>query len=173
MLSWNFFFQYSAQYFSKALAAFPQNHCRNNGQRWEEWIMSQSLLSILGKNIGQARGSNQRPSVLKSPVWRSTELWGSELTLILGEKYNRLYCKFVVWERVQTKNETRELFKPSPQFWVPWERTSMKTLLDKEKRLFKPAFSPLPTIFSTPSNTNFNFSATFILSSANALNLDH
>ena len=33
-------------------------------------------------------------------------------------------------------------------------------------------FSPFPTIFSTLSNTNFNFSVTFILSSANAFNLD-
>ena len=33
-------------------------------------------------------------------------------------------------------------------------------------------WSPFPTVFSTLSRTNFKFSVTFILSSANALNLD-
>ena len=33
------------------------------------------------------------------------------------------------------------------------------------------AFSPFPTMFSTLPNTNFNFSVTFILSSANVFNL--
>ena len=35
------------------------------------------------------------------------------------------------------------------------------------------AFSPFPTMFSTLPNTNFNFSIAFIVSSANAFNLDH
>ena len=34
------------------------------------------------------------------------------------------------------------------------------------------AFSPFPTMFSTHSNTNFNFSVSFFMSLANALNLD-
>ena len=35
------------------------------------------------------------------------------------------------------------------------------------------AVSPFPTMFSTLSKPNFNFSHTFILSSADAFNLDH
>ena len=35
-----------------------------------------------------------------------------------------------------------------------------------------PAFSPFPTMFSTLLKTSFNFAVTFILSSANAFNLD-
>ena len=34
MLSWSSFNQYSAQHSSNPLV-FPQNHCRNNEQRWE------------------------------------------------------------------------------------------------------------------------------------------
>ena len=46
----------------------------------------------------------------------------------------------------------------------------MKALWEKEKMLV--TFSPLPTMFSTLSNTNFNFKLRFILLSANPLNLD-
>ena len=39
----------------KPLAAFPRNHCRNNGQRWERnKLLLQWQSSILGKNIGRA-----------------------------------------------------------------------------------------------------------------------
>ena len=38
--------------------------------------------------------------------------------------------------------------------------------------LYHKAFSPFPTMFSILPKTNFNFSATFNLSSANTLNLD-
>ena len=42
----------------------------------------------------------------------------------------------------------------------------------KRRKCWKPAFSPFPTMFPTFPKTNFNFSFTFILSSANAFNLD-
>ena len=42
----------------------------------------------------------------------------------------------------------------------------------KRRKCWEPAFSPFPTMFSTLSKTNFNFSPAFILSSANAFNLD-
>ena len=42
----------------------------------------------------------------------------------------------------------------------------------KMRKCWLPAFSPLPTMFSTLPRTNFNFPFTMILSSANALNLD-
>ena len=35
------------------------------------------------------------------------------------------------------------------------------------------SISPFPTMFSSLPKTNFNFSVTFILLSANAFNLDH
>ena len=41
-----------------------------------------------------------------------------------------------------------------------------------EKVLVTSTFSPFPKMFSTLPKTNFNFSVTFILSSANALKLD-
>ena len=60
----------------------------------------------------------------------------------------------------------------NPSFQRPWNRWLLKTLWEKEKMLEKPAFSPFPTMFSTLPKPNFNFSFTFILLSANALNLD-
>ena len=43
----------------------------------------------------------------------------------------------------------------------------------KRRKCWKLAFSLFPTMFSTPPKTNLNFSVIFILSSANAFNLDH
>ena len=43
---------------SKPLAAFPHNHSQNNGQWCREWLLSQWLSSILGRNIGRARDPN-------------------------------------------------------------------------------------------------------------------
>ena len=52
---------------SKPLAAFPHNPRR---KEWSEvrgeWISLKWRLSIFGKDIGRARGSNQRPPLLKS-----------------------------------------------------------------------------------------------------------
>ena len=42
----------------------------------------------------------------------------------------------------------------------------------KRRKCWSPAFSPFPTMFSTLPKSNFNFWVTFILSSANAFNLD-
>ena len=68
MLSWSFFLTSIPHNIpSKPLAAFPFNHYRNNGQS-ERGILWQKPSSILRENIGQARGSNQQPSVLKSNV---------------------------------------------------------------------------------------------------------
>ena len=62
---------------SKPLAAaIPHNHCRSSEQWWEKWILSQWLSSILRKDTGQARRSNQQPPVLKS-LALPTQLWGS------------------------------------------------------------------------------------------------
>ena len=41
----------------------------------------------------------------------------------------------------------------------------------KRRKCWLPAFSSFPTMFSTLSKTKFNFSVTFILSSANAFSL--
>ena len=48
-------------------------------------------------------------------------------------------------------------------FWKHW---------GKKRKCWYPAFSPFPTVFSTLSKTNFNYSDTSDLSSANAFNLD-
>ena len=40
------------------------------------------------------------------------------------------------------------------------------------RKCWKPVFSPFPTMFPTLPISNFNFSFTFILSSANAFNMD-
>ena len=42
----------------------------------------------------------------------------------------------------------------------------------QRRKCLQPAFSPYPTMFSTPPKPNFNFSVTFNLLSANAFNLD-
>ena len=68
---------------SKPLAAFPHNHCRNNGQRWER---NKSWRNDCHQSLKywQNRGSNQRPPVPKSTT-QLTELWGSAKS----EKRNR------------------------------------------------------------------------------------
>ena len=48
---------------SKPLAAFPHNHCRNNGQQSETVVMS---IINSRKEYRLSRGSNQRPHALKS-----------------------------------------------------------------------------------------------------------
>ena len=54
--SWSSLYQCSAQYSFQVTGCFPSNLCLTNRQQVEEeWILSQWLLSIFGKNIGQAR----------------------------------------------------------------------------------------------------------------------
>ena len=60
---------------SKALAAFPHNHCRNNGQQWERNELCRNDCHQSSERIWPCRGSNQRPPVLESPMV-PTELWG-------------------------------------------------------------------------------------------------
>ena len=48
-------------------------------------------------------------------------------------------------------------------FWKNW---------GKRRKCWSPAFSPFPTVFSSLTKTNSNFSAKFNLLSANAFNLD-
>ena len=64
MLSWTSFHQYSTRY------SFPPSHRNNNGQYVvrEEWILSQWLSLILGKNVG------------RSGDWSSYLLFSSPLT---------------------------------------------------------------------------------------------
>ena len=64
------------------------------------------------------------------------------------------------------------------QFWGLTLYHTILTFKYLEKEAFckhcrKPAFSPLPTMFSTLPKINFNFLVPFILSSANAFNLDN
>ena len=49
---------------------------------------------------------------------------------------------------------------------------AFENILRKGENAGNPAFSPFPTMFSTCSRINFNFSVTFILSSTNAFNLE-
>ena len=86
MLSWSSFDQYASRYSTKPLAAFPHNHCRNNGQRWERNESCRNDYRQSSETeYWQSLGSNQRPPVLKSATL-PTELWGS--TLVLGYNIN-------------------------------------------------------------------------------------
>ena len=49
---------------------------------------------------------------------------------------------------------------------------TLENIVGKGENAGLPAFFSFPPMFSTLPKTNFNFSLTFILSSANALNLD-
>ena len=51
-------------------------------------------------------------------------------------------------------------------------KTPLENIVGKGENAGKPAFSPFPTMFSTVSKTNFDFSVTYNLLSANAFNLD-
>ena len=50
-------------------------------------------------------------------------------------------------------------------------KESLRKHCGKRRKCWLPAFSPFPTMFSTLPETNFNFSAKFNLSSANAFNM--
>ena len=56
-------------------------------------------------------------------------------------------------------------------FFRVFKRSLLKTLWNK-KKIVVTSISPFPTMFSPLSKTNFKFSITFILSSANAFNFD-
>ena len=58
----------------------------------------------------------------------------------------------------------------NPWFSQPWNRSFWKH--SRTCICWYPAFSAFPTMFSTLFKWNFNFSVTFILTSANAFNLD-
>ena len=58
-----------------------------------------------------------------------------------------------------------------PSFDAP-EKEAFRKHCGKRRKCWRPAFSPFPTMFSTLHKTNFKLSFTFILSSANAFNLD-
>ena len=76
----------------KTLAAFPHNHCRNNGQRGERnniinpWI-----------EYWPSRESNQRPPVFKFGAL-PTKLWGSALKVLTH--YQTTNCRLFQTERV-------------------------------------------------------------------------
>ena len=67
--------------------------------------------------------------------------------------------------------QLHELYTTQPRLLMTSEKIFLKTLYEKEKMLVT-SISPFPIMFSTLPNTNFIFSLTFILSSANAFNLD-
>ena len=52
------------------------------------------------------------------------------------------------------------------------EEETFRKQCGKRRKCCEPAFSPFPTPFSTLPKTNFNFSVTFILSSASVFNLE-
>ena len=74
MLSWSSFNQYSAQYSFQAIGCFPTYPLlKQQTAVREEWILSQGLSSILGKNIGWAWS---RTSDLLKSTRLLPELWG-------------------------------------------------------------------------------------------------
>ena len=61
----------------------------------------------------------------------------------------------------------------NPDFKQPWKKKkAFWKHCGKRRKCWSPAFSPFPTMFSTLPKTNFNFSFTFVLSSANTFNLE-
>ena len=52
------------------------------------------------------------------------------------------------------------------------KKKPFENFVGKRKKCWKPAFAPLPTMFSTLLKTNFIFSAKFNLSDAKSQNLD-
>ena len=112
MLSWSFFNQYSAQYSSKPLVAFPHNHSRNNGQRGDRNESHRNDYQQSWEGYCTSRGSNQQPPVLKS-CRLQTELWGSATTLekksaeTIVQKGNNVFSAFsTVFSILSKKNFT-------------------------------------------------------------------
>ena len=60
----------------------------------------------------------------------------------------------------------------NPNFNDHEKKSFLKTMWEKEKNAGNQHFSPFSTMSCTLSNTNLNFSLTFILSSVIALNVD-
>ena len=52
------------------------------------------------------------------------------------------------------------------------EKEAFENIVGKGENVGNQHFSPFPTVFSTLPKTNFKFSDTFIVSSANAFNLN-
>ena len=69
-------------------------------------------------------------------------------------------------------NPTVNSFPHNHDFLTNLYIKPFENIVGKEENAGKPAFSSFPTMFSSLPNTNFQFSVTFILSSANAFNLD-
>ena len=114
---------------SKPLAAFPHNHCRNNGQRWEEWILLQWPSSIFGKNIGQA-GDRTR-DLLFSRLQCYQLSYGARLAEIW----------FIYFITINLKAFLIR-FLYSMLSW-PWGKGLLKTMWMKEKMLANILVFPL------------------------------
>ena len=116
------------------------------------------------------------------PVWITffhfRQIWNCRLETLSVWKS----IKFVVWEWLKVKTAIKihlhykyhtilTLYHTITTFNDPEERAFWKHY-GKRRKCWLPAFSPFLIMFSISPKTNVNFSATFIMSSANALNLD-
>ena len=151
MFSHSSFNQYSVQYSFMPLAAFPHNHCQNNGQWWErnescriDW--HQSLERILAEQ-------GIKPVTSCSQVCYATD-WAMELGIfllvlkILASNLNKLltYRNFkratkgrllakcfsgvihIVLHRIVTHYKALHPFPHNNTFWRPWKTSLLKTL---------------------------------------------
>ena len=83
----------------------------------------------------------------------------------------------VTWESIRwigrnIVRSTEKHFTTQSRLLTPLEEKVFENIEGKRRKCWSPAFSPLPTMFSSLSNPNFSFCVTIILLSANALNLD-
>ena len=75
MLSWSSLTSTSHNILSKSLAAFPHNHCLNNGQQGQKMNPVTVTTINARREYWPSQRSNQLPAVLKSRML-PTELWG-------------------------------------------------------------------------------------------------
>ena len=84
---------------------------------------------------------------------------------LFGKQVKLLYKKLFQTNHIWLLNSLPH----NPYFWRPWERSLWKTLWEKEKMLVTSIFAFFHNVFY-PSQ--IKFSVTFVLSSANAFNID-
>ena len=117
--------------------------------------------------------SNFMKMAESSLQWLKT-LWEKEKFLVTCSVFQRLLLQTHKNQGLFGKGLTtseRHDYHKIPTYNDP-EKEAFQKYCGKRKKCWFPAFSPFPTRFSTLFNSNFIFWVPFILSSANAFNLN-
>ena len=129
---------------SKPLAAFPNNHCRNNGQR--ERNVAMTIINPR-KEYWPSRGSIQRPPVLKSAT-PPIELWGSARMIDEYRCSTKVKQQRAIYEwNIKILTSMLNTFPNKPCFSRVSNRSLLKTLWEKEKLLVTSNFSFSQSVF--------------------------